>query len=158
MKILLLLIFTTTIGYSQRWEYSEKVDKMNNQPVYYAECETKEAILVVRNSPSDVTDAIYGNTISRVNEVYLKSKGHVFDIPNEGMTKTVVIKFNENFKKDWYVNYSANGVVDALFFNFKNNLIKQLKSTEKLLIEVRYYTEGRVVLDFNCGKLDWKYK
>lgn len=70
----------------------------------------------------------------------------------------MLIKFNENFKKDWYVNYASNAVMNTLFFSFKNNLIKHLKSNERILIEVRYYGEGRSVLDFNCGKLNWKYK
>lgn len=43
MKILLLILFTTAFAYSQQWEYSENVDKMNNQPIYYAECFSEEA-------------------------------------------------------------------------------------------------------------------
>lgn len=147
----------TTKGQEQpksKWSYSEKEDKMSGTKQFFAT--TVSTNKVKFKFPYDGGSEFYliVRNLGKKNELLFQvSKGQI--MPSILNSEHCRIKFDDGEPMD--VNYSmpADASSDLIFLDKSTQLIQNLKTAKKVMIEVPYYDEGRQIAEFDVEGLEW---
>lgn len=141
---------------STAWEYSESVDEMTDKTNYYATIESENSVDFdfPYNGGSILTFTIrqssqYGK------EMYISiSKGQF----NAGISGTKIkVRFDDEEPFSVSCNTPSDYSTDVLFLTGYDKLLKKLKNSKTMKINVEFFNEGTRTFEFDVEGLEWEH-
>lgn len=138
------------------WKYSESVDEMTDKTAYFATIESDNSVdfefpydggstlsFTIRQSPQ------YGN------DMYIRiSKGQF----NPGISGTKIkVRFDDNEAISVNCVEPSDYSTDLLFLKGYDKLLKQIKDSKSMKINVEFFNEGTRTFTFNIQGLEWNH-
>jgi len=137
---------------ASKWQYSNYTDKMTNSKVYLS--------YIVANDLLDFEFPYSGGSIAKFTirkkdnsyDTYLTvSKGQF----NANIDETNIrIKFDNENPKYYSISAPSDNSSDFIFINNSNSLVKKLKKSKTMIIEVEFYREGIRQIEFDVRNLN----
>lgn len=137
------------------WIYEHNIDKMTDDTIFYA---------TSRSNNYEEFDFPYSGG-STVNLILRKKKNKnevIFRVINGQIMSSynssdyVRIRFDNSQPESFYYNSADDGSADCAFINQSNALLKKIKESKLLAVEIPFFQEGRRVFYFSVEKLVWK--
>ena len=137
---------------TKTWEYDSTTDKMGT---------TTQIARVLANDLVNLEFPYNGGSQAKI--LIRKENGptEILFVINKGQIDTdmdgtyIKIKFNEEAPKKWSMSTSSDGSRDVLFFNNETALLKKIKESKKIVLEVPFYQNGSQQFAFNTADLKW---
>jgi hypothetical protein len=151
----------TTINTSndleENWLYGEsEKDKMDNSSFKFAEIESinTEELEFPYNGGTKLKLLLRKGFRNNGNEVILiVNKGQFKSNFNE--EEIVRIKFDSQKPISYGFNNENSGETKTIFLHNPNSIIKNLKTSKNVIIEVEFYSDGLKQFEFNVDNLKW---
>ena len=138
------------------WRYSSNEDKMTSKKTYVASIEATEplefdfpydggsiATLVVRKKPRE-TDVYI--TFSKAQLMIDSYEGSLFRV-----------RFDEKPASSYSFLAAADHSSDIAFVENTSRFINNLKKSNKVIVEMEFYQDGRRAIEFNVKGFEWKH-
>jgi hypothetical protein len=134
------------------WEYDSKTDKMGS---------TTQVAGVLANDLVNLEFPYNGGSQAKL--LIRKENGptEILFVIDKGQIDTdmdgtyIKIKFDDEAPKKWSMSTSSDGSRDVLFFNNETALLKKIKESKKIVLEVPFYQNGSQQFVFNTADLKW---
>jgi hypothetical protein len=147
---------TTSISAISGWIYEEKPDKMTSGTSYYAA--VRANTLLFFKSPYDggsIATLVLRNKSGITNAYVTVDKGQMLTRSYESSSHRV--RFDDR-PAEWY-RFSApsSGSTTLAFIGTSYDFIEKAKKSKKVLIELEFYQEGLMQMEFNISNLKWEH-
>lgn len=134
------------------WEYEKEGNEMGDTSIY---AKLKSSNQVNLRYPYGGT---YGNIVIRKKN----GKNEVLFIVNDGQMDVSIIdgvdirvKFDDENPKTYSMSPAESGSYEVIFFPNPNNLIKKIKNSKKVVVEVPFFRDGRKIFTFDTENLNF---
>lgn len=134
------------------WEYDSTTDKMGS---------TTQIARVYANELVQLEFPYNGGSQAKI--LIRKENGptEILFVIDKGQIDTdldgtyVKIKFDNETPKNWSMSTTSDGSSDVLFFNNESALLKKLKESKQVVLEVPFFQNGNQQFVFNTADLKW---
>lgn len=155
--LFLILLFSCADKESKKsdnipWYYFDETNKMDNSKQYVAYTISKNYLnfkfpynggsffyLVLKNKDGNHV-LLYSENAHFIRDSYIK------------------VKFDDEEPIDFWYKISAYRSNDAIFIDESEEFIEKLKKSNKVMIEVPFYDNGRKIIEFDTYGLTWYFK
>lgn len=137
---------------TKAWEYDSTTDKMGS---------TTQIARVLANDLVNLEFPYNGGSQAKI--LIRKESGptEILFVIDKGQIDTdidgtyIKIKFDDESPKKWSMSTSSDGSRDVLFFNNEISLLKKIKESKKIVLEIPFYQNGNQQFVFNTADLKW---
>ncbi|MDE5800530.1 MAG: hypothetical protein K2H74_05850 [Paramuribaculum sp.] len=149
-------VTTPIVEEKSAWNYTESVDEMTDKTTYFATLTSENSvdfdfpydggsrlILTIRDSPQ------YGK------DIYIKISKGQFNSSINGTN--IKVRFDENEAFTVHCNEASDYSTDILFLSNYNKLLKNLKNSRTMKINVEFFSEGVRTFSFRTADLEWHH-
>jgi hypothetical protein len=135
------------------WSYREDLDPMTSTTDYFASVTSTNELDFEFPYNGGSTGTLTVRNVGEGNEVVLQiSKGQFMMSFGD---KSLTVRFDDKPPMTVGYNGTSDGSSDTIFLNSSQNLINNLKTAKKMLIEVEFYNEGNQILEFDVEGFKW---
>lgn len=162
LYLLLLCVFCSCGGAgtsgSKGWEYSTSVNEMDDSKTYLAKIEALEKLEFKFPYNGGTQVGVTVRNQSSENDVMLRiPKGKGQFIGSIMGDKVITMRFDDNpaikVKYDMPADYSS----ETIFLRDADNIIKNLKSAETLIVQCEFFNEGTQTMKFDVAGFEWEH-
>lgn len=136
------------------WEYTTNTDKVSGKPISHA--------IILSNNKFNLDFPYQGGTFGKLNiRKHPRAGRDVIFTINKGQLICGVSGCQISVKFDDKPAYKVGGTEaadhssDILFLGSYDKLVRDLKASKKMVIEVTFYQQGGKVFEFNTANLKW---
>ena len=134
------------------WEYEKEGNEMGDTSNY---AKLKSSNQVNLRYP-------YGGTHGNIVIRKTNGKNEVLFIVNDGQMDVSIVdgvdirvKFDDENPKTYSMSPAESGSYEVIFFPNPNNLIKKIKNSKKVVVEVPFFRDGRKIFTFDTENLNY---
>lgn len=145
-----------TAPITQNWDYTETVDQMRNSTTYLASSVSSNSVdLGFPYSGGTKLSIAIRHTPSEGNEVMIiTDNGQLWcEYQNCNMS----VKFDNNPIEKYSLSDAAAGASETKFVTKSSDFINKLKQSDKAVIEIGFYDNGKQQFTFDVSDLDWQH-
>lgn len=134
------------------WKYDSSINNMGDKYLY-AEVDANEKVYMEfpYNGGSTGT-LLIRNKNGKKEAMFLIDKGQI-DTDYDGTY--IRVKFDDQAPQKWSMSGSADNSSDILFFENATSLIKKVKESKKVVLEVPFFQNGNQQFVFNTENLNF---
>lgn len=136
------------------WDYSDTTDEMTNQTTRYACVKSTNKLYFdfpySGGSASQMCFRRKGNHL----DAYIQIQKGQFMCRSDDCVTTV--KFDDGPLRTFGMSEADSGNSNILFFNSEPSLLASMRKSKHVKVQAKFYKEGRQVMEFDTGGLDWK--
>ena len=154
-KLLLLLILFTSMQIQAQWSYSSRTDPMTGKTIRYATVNSlnKVELSYPYDGGTTVRLVIVGNIKRPTTIIFEASKGQL--VYNGYVSMKLDYSNPFNMMRLGFVTrgkYNVMGVSPI-----SNRLIKRLKESDFLMVELPFYHDGKKIFKFDVTGFKWNF-
>jgi len=138
---------------TSNWEYDSSVNKMNDKPLYFAQCHSQNSFSFdFPYNQGDVTATLLVRKMGKKYDLIVSiSQGQILD---QMLASPIEIRLDNNIATRHNYNYPQDLDSKSVFISNPSNLVAKIKTSKKLLVKIPCYNEGEPVFEFNVEGLE----
>lgn len=134
------------------WEYESSENKMGEK-VHFARVKATELVYFdFPYSGGSIGTVTIRKRRGDLDIIFSISKGQIDTDIDETYIR---VKFDNDKPVTYSMSESADGSTDILFFNNETSLLKKIKKSKKMVVEIPFYQNGVKQFEFKVKNLNW---